>query len=154
MLYSITAQMARIQLLLDPSTAIITTTTTASTENDDSDVMIVLPDTNAFLRRVLYEQIEARFNTRVMVKKNEANKLCVYKMEGMLVVIMIMMMMLIVVEIMIMIMTIDKIIVIIIIIIMKIMMMMMVVVMVEKSIALILGIDDESNVDSLQYLLS
>lgn len=76
--------MARIQLLLDPSTATITTTTTttASTENGDSDVMIVLPDTNAFLRRVLYEQIEARFNTRVMVKKNEANKLCVYKMEG------------------------------------------------------------------------
>ena len=73
--------MARIQLLLDPSTATITTTT-ASTENCDSDVMIVLPDTNAFLRRVLYEQIEARFNTRVMVKKNEANKLCVYKMEG------------------------------------------------------------------------
>jgi len=148
MLYSITAQMARIQLLLDPSTAIITTTTTASTENDDSDVMIVLPDTNAFLRRVLYEQIEARFNTRVMVKKNEANKLCVYKMEGMLVVIKILMM-LIVVEIMIMMMTIEKIIVIIIII-MKIMMMVVVVVMVEKSIALILGIDDESNVDSLQ----
>ena len=141
--------MARIQLLLDPSTAIITTTTTASTENDDSDVMIVLPDTNAFLRRVLYEQIEARFNTRVMVKKNEANKLCVYKMEGMLVVIKILMMMLIVVEIMIMMMTIEKIIVIIIII-MKIMMMMMMMVMVEKSIALILGIDDESNVDSLQ----
>jgi hypothetical protein len=80
--------MARIQLLLDPSTATITTTTTP-TENGDSDVMIVLLDTNAFLRRVLYEQIEARFNTRVMVKKNEANKLCVYKMEGMLVVLII-----------------------------------------------------------------
>lgn len=146
--------MARIQLLLDPSTATITTTTTASTENDDSDVMIVLPDTNAFLRRVLYEQIEARFNTRVMVKKNEANKLCVYKMEGMLVVIIkiSMMMMLIVVEIMIMIMmmTIEKIIVIIIIIMKIMMMMVVVVVMVEKSIALILGIDDESNVDSFQ----
>lgn len=75
--------MARIQFLLDPSTATITTTTTP-VETGDSDVMIVLPDTNAFLRRVLYEQIEARFNTRVMVKKNEANKLCVYKMEGML----------------------------------------------------------------------
>ena len=72
--------MARIQLLLDPSTA--TTTTIPLAENGDSDVMIVLPDTNAFLRRVLYEQIEVRFNTRVMVKKNEANKLCVYKMEG------------------------------------------------------------------------
>jgi len=152
MLYSITAQMARIQLLLDPSTATITTTTTASTENDDSDVMIVLPDTNAFLRRVLYEQIEARFNTRVMVKKNEANKLCIYKMEGMLVVIIKLMMMLIVVEIMIMIMmmTIEKIIVIIIIIMKIMMMMVVVVVMVEKSIALILGIDDESNVDSFQ----
>lgn len=79
--------MARIQLLLDPSTATITTTTL--TENGDSDVMIVLPDTNAFLRRVLYEQIEARFNTRLMVKKNEANKLCIYKMEGMLVVLII-----------------------------------------------------------------
>ena len=72
--------MTRIQLLLDPSTA--TTTTIPLAENGDSDVMIVLPDTNAFLRRVLYEQIEVRFNTRVMVKKNEANKLCVYKMEG------------------------------------------------------------------------
>jgi len=84
-------------------TVLLNSTTGDDDDGNNNDMMIELPDTNAFLRRVLYEQIEVRFSSRVMVKKNEMNKLCVYKMEGKLMVMVIMIVMIVMMVVMIMI---------------------------------------------------
>ena len=76
--------MTRIQILLGDISATDSNNIINNNNTSDNDIMIVVAETNSFLRRVLYEQIDERFSGRVIAKKNDLNQLCVYKTEGMM----------------------------------------------------------------------
>lgn len=65
--------MARVEAML--------TSTDCNAEGTGAGDSVALESTNAFLRRVLYEQLEARYAGRVNVVKNEQNILSVLKVD-------------------------------------------------------------------------